>query len=131
VSRPPVPILLWGVYLAVLSGVLIVIFGYTDPAEPALLAGTAGVVLVFGLLVALRRLGRVDRGEPHALPDLSPPMPWIAVAILFLLLGVELGLWLALIGAGMLAIGIGGVVREQRAQRRTLERAAKAGKASS
>jgi O-antigen/teichoic acid export membrane protein len=126
-----VPILLWGVYLAVLSGVLIVIFGYTSPAEPALLAGTAGIVLVFGLLVALRRLHLTDRGEPHALPDLSPPIPWIAVAIVFLLLGVELGAWLTLIGAGMLAIGIGGVVREQRAQRRMLERAGKPGKASS
>jgi peptidoglycan/LPS O-acetylase OafA/YrhL len=128
-NRPSVPILLWGVYLAVLSGVLVVIFGYTDPAEPALLGGSAGMVLVFGLLVALRRM-RTDRGEPRALPDLSPPMPWIAASIVFLLLGVDLGPWLALIGGGMLAIGVGGLVREERAQRRTLERASKPGKGS-
>jgi len=123
VSRPPVPIVLWGVYLAVLTGVGAAVFGFTDPAPLTLLGGAAAATILFAAVVAWRGLGRTDTVEVRALPSISPPIPWLAVGICWAMLGAELGLWLVLIGAGVATVGLAGLLREAGAQREALRRA--------
>jgi hypothetical protein len=45
----------------------------------------------------------------------------VALGIINILVGLYLGLYLILIGAGILAFGLGGWIREARAQRRARE----------
>lgn len=109
------PMALWGVFLAVLTAVGLVFFS-TDVPAPALLGGGAAFILVlaFGLAVT-RKSVQVDGGGTD--PEGSPATVWLALSVALTALGAALGPWLALIGGGMTAIGIGAVVRELRAQR--------------
>jgi hypothetical protein len=50
-------------------------------------------------------------------PEISPPAAWLGVSVALLALSVVLGFWLTLIAAGMCGAGIGGIVRERRAER--------------
>lgn len=118
-------VLLWGLFMAVLGAVAVVFFDPSDPETPALLGGTALLMLLIGLFLATRRRGAPDAGDLAArvVPDSSVATVCVAVSIATLALGAELGLWLALAGAGMLAVGLGGLVREARASRGQAERA--------
>lgn len=109
------PMAFWGVLLGVLTAVGLIFFGTTVPA-PALLGGAAAFVLVLALGLAVsRRSVQVEGGGAD--PDTSPATVWLALALALTAMGAALGPWLALIGGGMAAVGIAGVVRELRAQR--------------
>jgi hypothetical protein len=108
------PLALWGVLLSVLAGVG-VIFG-TSVSTPALLGGAGAFALVLALALAVtRRSVQVEGGGTD--PEGSPATVWLALSLGLMMAGVALGPWLVLIGGGMTLVGIGGVVRELRAQR--------------
>jgi hypothetical protein len=107
----------WGLGLAVVGAVGLVVFGFKGPEPAALLGGTAATMVVLGLYIRLAGLGRVQP-ESEAVADLSPATVWLAISVVLLVAGAELGLWLALIAAGAVVVGVGGLVRELSAQRR-------------
>jgi len=78
-------------------------------ALPALLLAWA--TLAGGALFAyvwLRRPAPEDAGEPTTrfVPDLSPPTVLLAVGIAALVTSLYAGYWLALVGAGMVAVAL-------------------------
>lgn len=109
------PFVIWGVFLSALTGVGAVFFD-KGVEEPALLGGAAAFILVLAFLLAItRRSVQVEGGGTD--PDGSPATVWLACSLGLTALGAALGPWLAFIGGGMTIVGIGGVVRELRAQR--------------
>jgi hypothetical protein len=110
VKGPPLVFLAWSLLLAVHTTVLVALGG--DALEVALLGGAAAGVAVLALLAALR--GRAPAAR--VVPDLSPPAALAAVAAAGLVVGSELGTWLLLISGGLLALAVGGLVREGRAR---------------
>jgi Mn2+/Fe2+ NRAMP family transporter len=110
------PFLIWGVFLSVLTGVGVLFFG-TKVDEPALLGGGAAFILVLGLgLAVTRRSVQAEGGGAD--PEGSPATVWLACSVALAALGAALGPWIAFIGGGMIVVGVAGVVRELRAQRR-------------
>jgi hypothetical protein len=103
------------VFLSVLTGVGMIFFG-TSVSTPALLGGAGAFALVLASALAVtRRSVQVEGGGTD--PDGSPATVWLALSLALMMAGVALGLWLVFIGGGMALIGVGGVVRELRAQR--------------
>jgi hypothetical protein len=115
VSRAAVPVLVWAALLTVLASVLWI--WTPDHLPPAIFSGAAGITWVLGLLVLLRRR---PPSRVRAAPDLSLASAMVALAVALMVIGALLGPWLVLIGAGALAVGLGGVGRELVAQRRTV-----------
>jgi Flp pilus assembly protein protease CpaA len=109
--------LLWAALLAVNAAVLFA-FANADEAAFALLWGAAGAVLVTGVgLLALGR--RRDGGDDVRLvSDLSLSTGFLGLALVLLVLSALLGWWLTLIGAGLVACAVAGLVREWRERRR-------------
>jgi hypothetical protein len=105
VSRPSVVLLVWAGMLAVLA---VVLLAWTRSAlENGLLFGAAAVTL---LLAALALLAREPRRR--VVPDLSLATAVTAVGAGLAVAGSAFGTWLVLIGAGVLVIGLAGLVRE-------------------
>jgi hypothetical protein len=119
VSRPFAAPLLWAALLLTIAGVSVAAFEVTDPETPSLLAGGALLVALVGAFIASRRHGPPDAGDRTArvIPDTSVPTVLVAVSLAALAVGAELGVWLVLIAAGMLLVGIFAMVRESRASR--------------
>jgi len=116
--RPGLVAMLWGSFLAILIGAGVIAFEL-DVETPALLGGAALFMLAAGFAVA------VTRPEPvgvEVAPETSPPTAWLGVSLALLALSAVLGLWLTWIAAGMCGAGIGGIIRERRAERRLQER---------
>jgi hypothetical protein len=115
-----IPLAVYALLIGITSAVLWVWTPYTLP--PALLSGGALLFAVLALVVALRGRGeaRADEAE-RTVPDLSFATVGVALGIINILVGLYLGLYLILIGAGILAFGLGGWIREARAQRRARE----------
>ncbi len=106
----------WGVLLSVLTAVAFLGGFDSDSATRALLGGGAAAALLAGIAVLI---GSLDR-QPALLhiSELSPPTAWLSAAVALAGLGLVLGPWLIWIGLGMLLIGLGGLIREKRAERR-------------
>jgi hypothetical protein len=119
------PVLYWALLLGALAGGLWI---WTEDAlSVALLGGAAvGAFAVAGGLAVRRR--RRDRPDMDAVPDISLSTALIAAALAAMLIGAEAGLWLVWIGAGTLAFGIGGLMRELLAARRALKAAVTSGR---
>ncbi len=86
------------------------------------------ITLVMAALAAggarRRRGGEGDQSAaPRAIPDFSFPTVLAGIAIAHMALGLELGAWLIMIGAGALAVAVGSVAIELRATRRAAVRA--------
>ena len=116
--RPGLVAMLWGSFLAILIGAGVIAFEL-DVETPALLGGAALFMLAAGFAVA------IARPEPvgvEVAPETSPPTAWLGVSLALLALSAVLGLWLTWIAAGMCGAGIGGIIRERRAERRLQER---------
>ena len=90
--------LLWAYRPSALVGLLL--------ALPALVAAIGGVVLAGG---------PPGDGDLRVVPELSLATTLIAAALAVAAAGAIFGLWLLLIGAGLAALGAGGLVRELRA----------------
>jgi hypothetical protein len=104
----------WGLLLVALAAVE-VIFG-PNGAELALLGGAGVGVATVGLLMLIGER-RAGRAEDEALPEGSLPTVVAAFGLAILVLGWKVGPWMTGVGAGLLVAGLGGVVRELRAQR--------------
>ncbi len=118
--RAAVVLLVWGLWLAVLTGVQAVfapkLIQFAIPA-----VASAACVLVGLVVWALDiRQGQVD--GPRLITDSSVATIALVVGVAVALIGAGFGLWLILIGVGITALGLGGVVREQRERSRELRR---------
>jgi heme A synthase len=115
-----IPLAVYALLIGIMSAVLWVWTPYTLP--PALLSGGALLFAVLALVVALReRSEQREESAERAVPDLSFATVGVALGIINIVVGLYLGLYLILIGAGILAFGLGGWIREARAQRRARE----------
>ena len=114
------PLAVYALLIGITSAVLWVWTPYTLP--PALLSGGALLFAVLALVVALRGRRETPADEvERTVPDLSFATVGVALGIINIVVGLYLGLYLILIGGGILAFGIGGWIREARAQRRARE----------
>lgn len=117
----PAVILLWGVGMGLIGAVGVLFFGFEDVETPALFGGVAATMIALGIGLRLSRLGVSYTPPVQTMPDISPATVWLGVSLVLLAISTELGFWLALIAGGMVAAGIGGLVRELRAQREAAE----------
>jgi hypothetical protein len=99
-------------WLSILAAVLWV--WSSDELPPALLSAAAAATWLLGGWLALRR----RRRELRLIPDLSLPTVLLALGAAAAANGAVFGLWLILIGAGLAALGLAGVLRELAAARR-------------
>jgi hypothetical protein len=102
--REAVPILGWAALLTVLVVALWVWTPFELP--PAIYSGAVALVWLVGIFVWARPPG--DR-PAQPVRDLSFASVLVAVAVAMLALGALVGLWLVLIGAGVLAAGVAGL----------------------
>ncbi len=118
--RAAVVLLAWGLWLGVLTALQAVF-------APKLIQVSIPAVAVAVCVCAGLALWALDarQGEDElarAITDGSLATVALIVGLAVVLLGAGFGLWLILIGAGITALGLGGIVREQRARTRTLRR---------
>lgn len=102
----------WSGLLAVWAAVLAV--WYPDSRAWLLLFGAAAVMAAFAVAVQLAPQAAAGR---RTVPLLSPPAAVLAWAVAIAVTGFAFGLWLLLIGLGLVALAAGGLVREWRAER--------------
>ncbi len=112
--RPAVVLGAWGCLLAGLAG-LLAAFPF-DALAVALLGGAAASMLLLALLMLPTAPNR-ESSEAQAIPDLSLATALAGIALCCLVVGAEVGLWLVLIGGGLLMLALAGLIRERRAQR--------------
>jgi hypothetical protein len=105
-------VLAWGALLAVLASGLALWAPHAE-LQWGPLAGAAAASWLGGLALLRRR-----RERDRTLPDLSLPVVVLGIGFAATLNGAYLGRWLVLIGAGIVLLGLAGLVRELRAQRR-------------
>jgi hypothetical protein len=101
--------LAWSALLAVHTAVLIAFGG--DTLAVLLLGGAAAGAAALAAVLAVAR-GR--RGGRDGAPALSAPAALAAVGVAGLVVGTELGTWLVLISAGLLALALAGLAQEAR-----------------
>jgi hypothetical protein len=128
VSRAPVIFAVWALFLALLAAVEWAIFThhtrnyYLLVLQPAF---AIGATIVFAVFAAPHHTDDEEAQRLRVVADLSMPSALIGVALAVMLWGSFIGEWLLLIGAGLLALGIGGLIRELRYGRRLREAAAR------
>lgn len=105
-------VLTWAGFLAVLSALLGVLDGYGLPLLMIGLA-TAATIALAGWLQVRRQ--RAD--DERALPDQSYATLALALGIAGTIAGVAWGIWLTYMALLLVALGLGGLVRERRAER--------------
>ena len=125
-SSSAVPMACYAVLLGITAAVLWVWSPYTLPS--ALLTGGAVAIALIALAVAVRdRRAEASAHRPgaaeRAVPDYSVSIVALAYALPTMLVGAYLGLYLILIGGGVLLLGLGGLIREWRAERSAVRRA--------
>jgi hypothetical protein len=96
---------LWSLLLLLLAGLLLA--WEDDPLQLGLLAGAAGATLLVAALLLLRA-----PAEPARASSWSTVL--LALGATALVLGAVFGSWLLLPGAGLSALGLGGLLREAR-----------------
>jgi hypothetical protein len=115
--RAAIVLIGWGALLGVAAAVQTP-FG-PRIVEYGLLGGASAACLASGIAMWLRDAWRrppLDR--PRALADSSFATATLIVGLALALIGAGFGLWLVLIGVAVAALGIGGLIRELRAQMR-------------
>ena len=113
-KRAAIVLLVWGSWLGVLTGVQAVF-------EPKLIqfampAIAAGACLLAGLALWALEVYRGHEEHPRLITDSSLATATLVFGVALVLLGAGFGLWLILLGAAVGALGLGGIVREQRAR---------------
>lgn len=105
-SRPSVVFLVWAALLGVLA---LVLLAWTQSVlMNGLLFGAAAGTVVLALLAL-----RAREPRRRMVPDLSLATALTAIGIALAVAGSAVGTWLVLIGAGLLVLGLAGLVREQ------------------
>lgn len=117
----------WGAWLGIWTAVQLFFLHGAFPERTiqwVMLGGasTAAVVTGAGIWV----LGARERagGGEQLITSESAASATVAVGLAIVLVGTSFGLFLLLIGGGVTLLGLGGVVREQRARRRVPSRRA-------
>jgi hypothetical protein len=106
VSRPAVVFLVWAAFLGVLA---LVLLAWTQSAlMNGLLFGAAAGTVVLALLAL-----RAREPRRRIVPDLSIATALTAIGVALAVAGSAVGTWLVLVGAGLLVLGLAGLVREQ------------------
>lgn len=121
------PIAAWGLGICTLAGIGAVAFGFGGTLTPVLLLGMGGFMVALGAVLLIARRDRSDPAPTIAAPDSSPPTTWAALGLVAMAVAVVAGPWAAWIGGGIVLVGVGGLVRETRAQRRALRAARREG----
>jgi hypothetical protein len=118
VKRAAIVLLAWGMWLGALTGVQAVF----EPKriQFAMPAIAAAACISAGLALWALEVYRGHEERPRLIADSSLATATLVLGVALALLGAGFGLWLILIGAGVGALGLGGIVREQRARARTL-----------
>ena len=125
--RPRTIFAIWALFLALAAAVEWVIFTQGTPNYYLLVIQPAfaiGGTLAIAVLAGSRRDGTA-RVRPRIIADLSMPSALVGVAVGVTLWGAIIGEWLWLIGAALLALGLGGIARELAAARRLAGAAAR------
>lgn len=105
-SRPSVVFLVWAAFLGVLA---LVLLAWTQSVlMNGLLFGAAAGTVVLALLAL-----RAREPRRRMVPDLSLATALTAIGIALAVAGSAVGTWLVLVGAGLLVLGLAGLVREQ------------------
>jgi hypothetical protein len=112
--RAGVVLIVWGALLGVMT-VVQAPFG-PRTIEFTMLGTASAASLITGAILALIDARRVDGAL--ALSDESLATATLVTGLALALLGAGFGLWLILIGAGVTALGLGGLIREARARSR-------------
>jgi hypothetical protein len=115
----------WATFLALAAVVEWTIFTHHAPNYYLLVVMPAFAILGT-LAIALLSLTADDArpaGRPRVVADASMASALAGIAVGVILWGAFIGEWLLLIGAGLLAMGLGGIIRELLVTRR-LDRAA-------
>ncbi len=110
-SRPSVVALVWGMLLLALGVVLWAVF---TPAGALSYVLPAGAVAGAAVIAAISRRHRAPPGPGEEVLALSPATPTLAIGLALALLGLAVGPWLYLIGAGVALLGLFGLAREGR-----------------
>jgi hypothetical protein len=106
VSRPAVVFLVWAAFLGALA---LVLLAWTQSAlMNGLLFGAAAGTMLLALLAL-----RAREPRRRIVPDLSLATALTAVGAGLAVAGSAVGTWLVLIGAGMLVLGLAGLLRER------------------
>lgn len=117
-KRAAIVLLVWGAWLGVLTGL-------QAAFEPKLIqfaipAVAAAACILAGLALWALEVYRGHEERPRLITDSSLATATLVLGVALALLGAGFGLWLILIGAAVGGLGLGGIVREQRARGRTL-----------
>jgi hypothetical protein len=108
--------LAWAGLLAIQSAIM---FAFPSGLLVHLLnAGQVVTMVLLGAALLTRRRGRDETGTTRAVPDGSAATLLTAAGVAAMVLGAALGTWLVLIGGGCVLLGLGGLVRERRVERR-------------
>jgi hypothetical protein len=127
VKRAGIVLLAWGAWLGVMTAVMIPFASIRGPfglhaVEPIMLGGAAGACLVAGVVLWRLEARSAEEGErSRVIAEESLASGALVCGLCLALLGAGFGLWLILMGAGLTALGGGGLVREARARRREAE----------
>jgi hypothetical protein len=116
VTKTALILLVWAGLLAVNTSVMPIF--HATPVSIALLGGASVATAVTAALVfgGRRRAPESDPDAERPVTDLSVASGWTGLGIALLALSPRFGIFLALIAGGMVAFGIGGIVRELRAE---------------
>lgn len=121
--RAAIVLIGWGALLGAMTAVQTAFSSIKGPFGPhpieyAMLGSAAGLCLVAGLFVWMLDARARSDDPVRRISDESFATATLMVGLALVLLGAGFGLWLILIGAGVVALGTGGLVRETRARRR-------------
>jgi O-antigen/teichoic acid export membrane protein len=122
ITRAAIVLIAWGAWLGVATAAQAPFHPHV--IEYALLGGASAATLLCGLLLWVVDAHERDR-RVRAIPGGSIATATLVSGLALALIGAGFGLWLILIGAGVAALGAAGLVREERARRRALERGAR------
>jgi hypothetical protein len=127
VKRAGIVLLAWGAWLGVMTAVMVPFASIRGPfglhaVEPIMLGGAAVACLFAGIVLWHLEARSAKGGErPRVVTEESLASGALVCGLCLALLGAGFGLWLILMGAGLTALGGGGLVREARARRREAE----------
>lgn len=117
-KRAAIWLLAWGVWLGILTAVQAVfapkLIQFAIPAVASMIGIAAGLTLW-----ASDAHGPGSE-RPRLISDTSFATVTLVAGAALVLLGGAFGLWLILIGVGIATVGLGGIVREQRARGRAI-----------
>ena len=105
---------IWGCWLGFLT-LIQVAYGYWSFTSYAFLGGAAGGMIAFGAWLAWHHPPKL---LDHELVDMSWWTVLCAIGASVALFGALFGIWLSLPGMGLWAVGLSGLAREWRDQRR-------------